>query len=228
MRIISYNTRGSLGMDDKRNTLRVSETLRPLCADVICFQEIHSRLPWSGKEDQPDVLSRQLGRRFYFHNCVQFGFGQYGIGIATRLPVEEVHHHPLPGGKEARGALELRLRNCAEIGKVSIFCTHWGLSEEERGLQAEALAEQIRLGPHPVIICGDFNEGPEGAAVTKLRTLAKLQDCAITPEPTYPADNPNVRIDYILCSEALICRQYETVYSLASDHLPIVADIETK
>ena len=39
MRIVTYNTRGSLGMDDVRSTPRIAETLRPLSADVICFQE---------------------------------------------------------------------------------------------------------------------------------------------------------------------------------------------
>ena len=225
MRIISYNTRGSLGMDEVRSTPRIADTLRPLCADIICFQEIHKKLFWSGSEDQPSMLEHLLNRRFFFQCNVPFGMGEYGIGIATRLPVKEVHNHKLPGDKEQRGALELRFHNCADIGDVSVFCTHWGLSDEERKLQAEYLAEQIRLGPRPVIVCGDFNEGPTAPAVTLLKRLAKLSDMALDPQPTFPSNAPTERIDFIMESEGLRSLRFETVRSLASDHLPILADI---
>ncbi len=90
MRIVTYNTRGSLGMDNRRSTSRIAQVVRALSPEVVCFQEIHRRLPWSGREDQPAVLSQLLGRRFVFQQNLTFGFGGYGLGVAARGTVTAV------------------------------------------------------------------------------------------------------------------------------------------
>ena len=59
MRIVTYNTRGSLGMDGLRSTRRIVETVRAVSPDIVCFQEIHQRLAWSGREDQPAILAAE-------------------------------------------------------------------------------------------------------------------------------------------------------------------------
>src|SRR5258708_7571866 len=110
MRIVTYNTRGSLGMDDVRSTGRIADTVRMFTPDIICFQEIHKKLPWSGKEDQPDVLATLLGRPFVFQRNVGFGRGAYGIGIAARGTITKHKEHLLPSEKEQRGVLELHVR----------------------------------------------------------------------------------------------------------------------
>src|SRR5579871_1207742 len=103
MRIVTYNTRGSLGMDGSRSTRRIAEVVRALTPDVVCFQEIHRRLPWSGREDQPALLSTLLGRRFVFQSNASFGLGGYGLGIATRGQIAGHAEHLLPSLKEQRG-----------------------------------------------------------------------------------------------------------------------------
>jgi endonuclease/exonuclease/phosphatase family metal-dependent hydrolase len=227
MRIITYNTRGSLGLDQVRRTDRIIETVRPLSADILCFQEIHQRLLWSGREDQPDVLQRALNRSFAFQANVRFGSGGYGIGIATRYPIYERIEHALPGGKERRGALELRLRNADGWRRLTVFCTHWGLTIEERRQQAEALAERVQAAPRPVILCGDFNETIEGEALRWFLAETGLHDAdAVGNRPTFVAGNPTQRIDLILFSEELKAQRSETLSSAASDHLPVVADLE--
>src|SRR5579883_2187322 len=128
MRIVTYNTRGSLGMDGKRSTSRIADVVRALSPDVVCFQEIHQKLPWSGGEDQPNLLSEALGRRFLFQRNLTFGFGGYGIGIATRAQVVLMREHRLPSGKEQRGALEVVLRDLPGLRSATVLCTHWGLA----------------------------------------------------------------------------------------------------
>ncbi len=227
MRIVTYNTRGSLGMDNRRSTPRIVETVRPLAADVLCFQEIHSRLPWSGREDQPRALGEALDRRFLFQRNLNLGFGGYGVGIATRGQVVAQVEHFLPSGKEQRGALEVRLQNVGGLRALTVICTHWGLDETERMQQAEALADIVRAAPHPLVVCGDLNESADKPAVRRLLTLTGLTDAdAMQNRATFVADNPNVRIDYALYSPDLRARYVEVVESLASDHLPVLADLD--
>lgn len=227
MRIVTYNTRGSLGMDKRRLTARIADVVRGLSPDVVCFQEIHQRLPWSGREDQPHVLSERLHRPFYFQRNLYFGFGGYGVGIATRATVVHIHEHFLPSLKEQRGALEIQLRNVAGLRSLTVFCTHWGLQAEERQQQGKALAELVNQAPHPVIVCGDLNEGAQDSGVSGLLRDTGLQDAdALANRPTFGSDNPTVRIDYILYSPELVVRNVEVISSLASDHLPLAADME--
>ena len=102
MRIVTYNTRGSLGMDGVRSTPRIAETLRPLSADVICFQEVYERIP-PPLEDQPAKLAVLLNRRFTFQRCLDFAIGGYGNGIAAPV-IGESFRHILPSGKEQRAS----------------------------------------------------------------------------------------------------------------------------
>lgn len=229
MRILTYNTRGSLGMDGTRSTTRIAETLRPLSPDAVCFQEIYQRLPPVTTEDQPAVLSGLLHRRFVFQRCLDFAFGGYGIGIAAHAQHLESFEHILPSFKEQRGALEVRLRDFAGLHSVTIFCTHWGLHPDERLLQAEKLAGAVKAAPRPIIVCGDLNEEANGAAVQLLLERAGLVDAdSAQNRATFVSENPTVRIDYILHSEDLRATHCEVVSSLASDHLPVVADLEVR
>ena len=111
------------------------------------------------------------------------------------------------------------------IGLLTVFCTHWGLNGAERERQGARLAELAGSVSGPVLICGDFNEGPEAAGITALRSRVGLADAdADLNRLTYPADTPTARIDYILYPSELSLRAISPVSSLASDHLPLIAD----
>ncbi len=227
MRIITYNTRGSLGMDGLRSTPRIAQVIRHLTPDVVCFQEIHRRMAQSGGEDQPSVLANALGRPFVFQSNLNLGFGRYGVGVAYRGDLHHRREHMLPSKTEQRGALEVQLRNVAGFARLTVFCTHWGLDAEERSNQAVALAQSVRAVGHPVIVCGDFNENAEGPAVRSLLEATGLQDAdSVLNRPTFLSDNPTIRIDFVLHSADLVVRNVEVIASLASDHLPVLVDLE--
>jgi endonuclease/exonuclease/phosphatase family metal-dependent hydrolase len=231
MRIVTYNTQGSLGIDNVRDTGRIAATLRPLSADIICFQEIHRRMARSGREDQPKVLEKLLGRTFCFQPNLTFAFGGgYGIGIATRFAVIEEKQHLLPSGKkEQRGALEVRLRNIEGLRALTVICTHWGLEATERQEQATALAEIVQTAPRPLVIGGDFNETPDGDAIRLLMSRTGLRDAdSAQNRATFVSNNPTARIDFLFYSSDLEVSNAEVVTSLASDHLPLVADFRIR
>lgn len=195
--------------------------------DIVCFQEIHRRIVWSGREDQPEALETLLARTFVFQRNVRFGRGAYGIGIATRGSIVETRKHLLPGDKEQRGALELRLRDVAGLRQLTVFCTHWGLDDHERRLQAEALTTIILATRRPLVFCGDLNEAADGAAVKHLMTRTGLVDADATlNRPTFTSEAPSVRIDYCLFSSDLHANRIDVGSSLASDHLPLCVDLD--
>lgn len=227
MRIITYNTRGSLGMDGVRSTPRIAQVVRRLTPDVVCFQEIHRRMYRSGNEDQPAMLADGLGRPFVFQSNLTVGFGGYGVGIAYRGELHRSREHYLPSKTEQRGALEVQLRDVGGIPRLTVFCTHWGLDAEERSHQAVALGQSVRAAGGPVIVCGDFNEDASGEGMRALLAATGLRDAdAERNRPTFLSDNPTTRIDFVLHSADLVVRNVEVIATLASDHLPVLVDFE--
>ena len=225
IRIMTYNTRGSLGMDGVRSTSRIAETVRLYSPDIICFQEIHQWLAWSKFENQPERLEHLLQRNFVFHPPVRFGLGNYGIGIASRWHPSKVQKYLLPSVGEQRGLLELDFRGVSGIKAFRVFCTHWGLKDEERAEQGQFCVEKVLNSPLPTLFCGDLNEEVSAKGVATLIEQGGLEDTNPQGVFTFPSDTPNVRIDYIL-GRGLACERFEVASSLASDHLPLIADIQ--
>lgn len=223
MRVMTYNIRGGWGMDGGWSTERIGDVVLEQDPDILCLQEVHQRLPQSRFVDQPGRLQKALGLPVVFQANLRLGIGGYGLALVSRYPVNAVHNHLLPSVREQRGALEVNLTT--PVGPLTVFCTHWGLNGAERERQAARLAALVLAASGPVLVCGDFNENSEAAALGLLLSQTGLQDAdAGKKRLTYPADVPQARIDYILASPDLLPQNVFPVSSLASDHLPLVAD----
>jgi endonuclease/exonuclease/phosphatase family metal-dependent hydrolase len=222
MRVITYNIRGGLGMDNRRDIDRIAAALREEAPDVVALQEVHQRLPPSGLADQPRTLARATGMHCHFGPALALGPGKYGNAVLTARPVRHRAIHRLPGEGEPRAALEVAFE--MDGRSLTLFCTHFGLSAAARMRQATALAAAVREVRDPVVLLGDLNAGPDDH---ELRILldAGLRHASPPVEPTFPSDNPRHRIDHILLCPELACRASRVLSSVASDHLPIVADI---
>ena len=210
-------------MDNQWSTERIADVVLDQDPDILCLQEVHQRLPQSRFVDQPARLQKALGLPVTFQANLRLGLGGYGLAVVSRYPVNTVQNHLLPSVREQRGVLQVNL--ATPMGPLTVFCTHWGLNSEERQKQGARLAALVRDIPGPSIVCGDFNEGPEAAGIQHLRTATGLEDAdRELSRLTYPADTPKARIDYVLYSPPLTVRSVSPVTTLASDHLPLVAD----
>ncbi|MCX6360690.1 MAG: endonuclease/exonuclease/phosphatase family protein [Armatimonadetes bacterium] len=232
MRIVTYNIRGGLGCDGVRSLARVADTLRGLRPDVVCLQEVHRFLPVSRFADQPAELERLLGFRVVFHPVSRLGVARFGNAVATRLPIVSIGMHRLTNDRErerpamrweSRGLLELVVD--APGGPLRVMTTHWSLNAMDRLISSATVAEMASGCPEPLILCGDLNALPDSLEVARLVRRSGLADAAsANPQPTYPADAPNSRIDVILHSPKLGEARAWTASSPASDHLPLVAE----
>ena len=83
-----------------------------------------------------------------------------------------------------------------------------------------------------MIVCGDLNCGPGSAPYRQL--CSKLFDCQLQPprhkvRNTWFAGWPVLRLDHIFVSDPLVARHIHIptfhLAKVASDHLPLIADI---
>jgi endonuclease/exonuclease/phosphatase family metal-dependent hydrolase len=93
----------------------------------------------------------------------------------------------------------------------------------ERAQQTALVMESVNASPHPVIICGDFNDTPVSyfySQVTETMSDAFRQSGSGIGS-TYAGKFPSFRIDYIFHSPELHSYQYQTHSEKYSDHYPI-------
>ncbi len=220
---MTYNIRGTKGMDNRRSARRIAGVIRESGAQIVCLQEVHQRLPYSRMIDQPKVLARELGMHVAFGINLKIGVGNYGNAILTSFEMTRTENHALTSKGEPRGALEVGL--LTPDGPLTVFCTHFGLDSDERAQQGRELAEWVKAVSGPVVVCGDFNEEEGARGISEMTTTAGLVDAYAGGPPTFDSVNPTARIDCVLHDQSVAVEAIWLVESSASDHLPIVADL---
>jgi len=106
------------------------------------------------------------------------------------------------------------------LGKV-------GRATKQRTEQAQRLREHILQCPHPVIVCGDFNDTPNSYVYHLLSDGMNdtFRDKAFGFGTTFAGVLPMLRIDYVLTDvrfETLSCK---TLHGNFSDHYPVRVDL---
>lgn len=224
LRIASYNLhkcRGLTGPHAPERNLAVIAALKP---DIIALQEVDFRYG-----ARPEALPRRLiadmtglepaditGR------TGENSLGWHGQTILMRPDLAQqaqLRRLPLPG-LEPRGAVALRLPG------LTVIAMHLGLARSSRRAQLTRIAAQAaRIGNGSLVMLGDFNEWRDDRGLEPL-TGYRL----IAPGPSYPAPVPQLRLDRMALSTCITLHDMgvfsEAPARLASDHLPIWADIE--
>ena len=127
--------------------------------------------------------------------------------------------------------LDARVRLGADGPELRFAATHLEHAQATaRVCQAGKLSPLI-LGsssPLPAILAGDFNNAPDSA--TRKVLLAHWTDTTDErAEPTFPADKPQRKLDYVFFQPASRWRVVETqvVFEpVASDHCPLLVVLQ--
>ncbi|MEO7677366.1 MAG: endonuclease/exonuclease/phosphatase family protein [Verrucomicrobiota bacterium] len=239
LRVMSYNVHSCRGMDGRISPERIARVIEMSDPDIIALQEIDVGRSRSSGHDQAKMIADLVGMHAYFCPTVKRGPEHYGHAILSRFPVEIIRIDTFATEvrskrKEPRGALW----GCVEIDGVRLhfLSTHLGLGRGERLEQMQELMGEKWIGgiepEEPVILCGDFNTRPNSPpyrAVSK-----RLQDVQrnvknYKPQNTFSAFLPFVRIDHIFVSPHFEAQKIHVPKNhwtrVASDHLPLVADL---
>ena len=232
VRVVVWNIHHGAGLDGRVDVPRIAAVLAALEADFVLLQEVDVGCRRSGGVDIPVELAGALSMHAAFAENIPFQGGSYGNAILSRWPIEQqsnLHYEMLRDG-EQRGLLTVRV--ATPSGPLAIGCTHidYRPDDSERMLNAgQILATMRERGLFA--IGGDFNDLPDSRVHREL--CRDLIDCfreanGDAPGPSYPADAPTRRIDWLLRAPDGPWRTTaaRVVPTEASDHRAVVFDLE--
>ncbi len=239
VRVMTYNVHACIGMDDELSLGRIARVIEQSDADVIALQELDVRRNRTGGIDQVQLLARILQMDHVFYPAIREAHEMYGDAILSRFPLRTIKADRLPGLK-SRPDLEPRGAVWCEVDldgqTIQIVNSHFGLNRFEQLEQAKAIFSDQWIGDLdptvPLVVCGDFNARPKSVAYEYMRKRMRDVQHAVAghkPRATWLSGTPFNRIDHIFVSPSLRVEKVEvrntTLTRVASDHLPLVADI---
>lgn len=201
--------------------------------DLVALQEIDANNGRAGMDiNEAKELARLTGMNYYFTRSIWFRDGAYGNAVLSRLPIRDTMRYELPAAPgvraETRSLCMIRVQ--LKSGKELLFAsTHLDQHRDDasRMQQARVIADVVRKTTIPCIIGGDFNAGPESAAILMLDSVM-TRSCKTDCPLTIPTENPKKTIDYIWYAPAahFESKSVRTIpETYASDHLPVLAEI---
>ncbi|MGL4744967.1 MAG: endonuclease/exonuclease/phosphatase family protein [Dermatophilaceae bacterium] len=219
IRVATYNTRGFL--DDWRLAARLVQVVDP---DVLCLQEV-ARLLGGGWRTRLFARHCRMSWAGSHH-----GGGGTTVFTSSRVRLVGARHLRLPvqWPDRMRGFTVARVatRSGAEVTVASV---HLSLRPPERIIHAERILATL-ADQGPLVLAGDVNEGPAGAAWQVLEAPERLR--LVSPSrPTFPARRPRHRIDAIFAAPEVVALPHrdvavpDDVWARASDHRPVWADL---
>lgn len=233
LRIATYNVHRCRGIDGRTRPDRIAAVLRAIDADVVALQEVTGVGP-HGRGHVED-LGAALGMGWVMATARQFRDHQYGNAVLSRLPITLHIEHDLTW-KTCEPRRMQRVDIETPVGTLHLYNVHLGTAILERRHQAKRLATIVsdRQVTGLKLVLGDFNEWMRGLATALLNE--KLQSVDLRDflprkrtQRTYPGIFPVLHLDHIYYAgkvEVVGVALPRTRLSLvASDHLPLVADI---
>jgi len=227
LRVTSYNIHQCVGTDGRRLPERVAAVLSEIDADIIGLQEVDARPDFGSESMQMQYLANALGLHAVAGPTILRQDGHYGNALLTRRPVLDVRHVDLTVyRREPRAAIDADLDVDGRV--VRMLVTHLGLLPGERRTQVRRLLD-VMGGSHPsaLVLCGDINEWFDVGR--PLRWLnARLGRTGHVS--TFPAAFPVFALDRLWVNPRAaltrVAAHATKTARLASDHLPLVADLE--
>jgi endonuclease/exonuclease/phosphatase family metal-dependent hydrolase len=244
LRVVSYNIHRAIGVDRRFRPERIAAILMEHDADVALLQEVDEGVPRSRELDLARELASAAG---YPHVAVGHNVslrkGRYGNATLSRHPIVSQRNIDLTIGiRKRRGCQHTAIDVKGRTGRkrrLDVFNLHLGLSARERKQQIGLLIGSSEFADldhrHGCLVAGDFNDWrsllrPVFTDMLGFRCATDRGRGDHRALLTYPAFFPRGGLDRIyvrgpLRSLAARCCRMKLA-KVASDHLPVIADLE--
>lgn len=230
LRIATYNVHRCRGLDGRTRPERIAAVLSDIDADIIALQEVIGSGPRGGSH--AEAIGAALGMGWVMAPARLLRGHHFGNAVLSRFPITQHLGHDL-SWKTCEPRRLQRVDVTVNGAALHVYNVHLGTAILERRHQAQRLASIVsdRHVVGPKLVVGDFNEWMKGLATTLLSARLRSVDLKdfLPRRRTYPGLFPLLHLDHIYYAgrvEIVAVELPRTRLALvASDHLPLVADV---
>jgi len=232
LRVMTYNIHVGVGMDKKLDLARIAGVINAQHPDLVGLQEVDRGVARTQRIDEIAEIAKLTRMDYAFAFNLRYQGGQYGVAILSRFPIMATDHRLYQNTREAERRGFIRAEVSVRGRLVNFVTTHLDYQYEDgRLFEAQQLLSALKDLKNPLIVVGDFNDISAGQAYQLMRYQfgdAWTESRSADEGFSYPADKPAKRIDYIFfrSTDRVRTKRAWTVETLASDHVPVVADVE--
>ena len=237
IRVMSYNIHhanppSKPGLIDIQAIANVIKAQSP---DLVALQEVDVNTNRSGSGlNQATEIAKLTGMKVVFGKAINYDGGEYGVAILSKYDFSQTNNLPLPTAEGTNGERRTLLSATIHLPgkrKIVFASTHLDAQRNDtnRILQITKVNEYFSEEKLPVILAGDLNARPDSRVINKLDNLF-TRSCFTNCPNTSPSVNARSVIDYISYISPMISTLDHRVINeeYASDHLPVVADLQIK
>jgi endonuclease/exonuclease/phosphatase family metal-dependent hydrolase len=230
LRVVTYNIHRCRGLDGRTLPHRAIEVLLSLNADIIALQEVIGAGP--NGSSHAEEIGAGLGMGWVMASVRHLRGHQFGNLVLSRFPIRQYYQYDL-SWKTCEPRCMQRVDVNVHGNVLHVYNVHLGTAILERRHQARWLAEIVadRHVSGAKLVLGDFNEWMRGLTTTLLSSRLKSVDLRdyLLRRRTYPGLFPILHLDHIYYAGPLDIVGVELARTrrslVASDHLPLIADI---
>jgi endonuclease/exonuclease/phosphatase family metal-dependent hydrolase len=234
LRVMTYNIHVGIGMDKKLDLQRIAGVINQQRPDLVGLQEVDRGVQRTQRIDEIAELAKLTRMDYAFAFNLPYQGGQYGVAILSRLPITATEHWHYKNLREVERRGFIRAEVSFHGRKLNFVTTHLDYQfDDGRLFETQQLLNALNDVKGPLIIVGDFNDIPSGSSYQLMK--GDFDDAWLQNRPadlgfSFPADKPAKRIDYIFFrrTDPLRTKRAWIVETLASDHVPVVADLEVR
>lgn len=230
---MTYNIHVGVGMDKKLDLQRIADVINREQPDLVGLQEVDRGVTRTERKDEIAELAKLTRMDYAFAHNLDYQGGQYGVAILSRYLIKNVDHRMFANKREAERRGMLRVEVEIEGKTVNFVTTHLDYQYADgREFETEQMLKFLEGVSGPTIVVADMNDEPTGAAYKLMSNTfadAWIESRSKGAGYSFPADKPVKRIDYILFNKnRLKAKRAKVVETLASDHVPVMAELELK
>ncbi|HTM05355.1 MAG TPA: endonuclease/exonuclease/phosphatase family protein [Vicinamibacterales bacterium] len=233
LRVATYNVHRSRGLDGRTIPARIAEVIRTIEPDVIALQEVVGAGPSS--QGHAEEIGALLGMGWVMAPTRHLRGCLFGNVVLSRHPITHHAQYDLSWKTQEPRCCQ-RVDIAFGSDTLHLYNVHLGTAFLERRHQAgrlTAILHDRRVGT-PKIVLGDFNEWTKGLATSVLTERMQSIDLRkhLRRRRTYPGVFPVLHLDHIYYDGQVEVAKLELPRTrlalMASDHLPLVAELNVK
>jgi endonuclease/exonuclease/phosphatase family metal-dependent hydrolase len=244
LRVMAYNIQAGAGTDHVFDLERQARAIESEHPDLVGLEEVD--VDWAARSDYTDEaawLARRLHMHVFFAPIYDLPPDRagapdrrFGVALLSRFPILYAKNHditrlstqvPNPVPAPGPGFPEVLVN--AHGLPLWVYVTHLDYRADP-GVRAAQVADMDAIMDRrhgKKLLLGDFNAQPDDPELAPLWTRLTDAMTAVGQRttPTWPADVPTKRIDYVTYSPGIRALDAHVPDTLASDHRPVVTDL---